>query len=161
MHAYAGCTYRNAHAIHTQVAEAQDSRPICDNANLGIGIRPVLENGADRLALFDGDVQGLGPGIQGRVLQADIADGGGVDQRHQLFGMVDKEAVEQVDILALDGRQVKVLIDAGLPGADHLERTLTLLAGVLHDVRDQAGEVLGDALGRSEGQALNSGKSRQ
>ena len=111
--------------------------------------------------MLDGDVESFGPCVDGGILQADVANGRGVDQGHQLLGVVDEQAVEEVDVLALDARQVEVLVDAGLAGADHLERTLALLGGVLHDVGNEASEVLGNALGGSEGQALKESKTHQ
>lgn len=100
--------------------------------------------------MFDRDVQRFWPSVEGRVLEANVANGGSVDQWHHLLGMIHQEAVEEVDVLALDGRQVEIPVNVGLTGADHLERTLNLLLGVLHDVRNQSGQVLGHTLFRSE-----------
>jgi hypothetical protein len=49
--------------------------------------------------------------------------------------MVNEKAVEEIDVLVLDYRQVEVLVDVGLSSTDHLQCPLALLFKVLHDVR--------------------------
>lgn len=95
-------TYRDTNTVDTQVTKTQDTRAISDDANLGVGVGPVAEHGADGLALLDGDVQSLGAGVEGRVLQADIANGGGVDQGHEVADVVHEQAVEEVKVLGLE-----------------------------------------------------------
>ena len=145
-------TYRNPHTVDAEVPQAENAGPVCHHADLGVGVRPVTQNRPHALPLLNRDVQGLGPGVEHRVLQAHVANGGRVDQGHQLLGIVDEQAVEEVDVLALERRQVQILVDVGLAGADHLEGALALRPRVFHDVRDQARQVLGDALlgGESE-----------
>ncbi len=89
-----GSTYGNAHAVDAKIAQAEDAGPVGDDADLGVGVGPVAEDGAYALALLDGDVQGLGAGVERRVLEAHVADGGRVHQGHELLGVVDQQAVE-------------------------------------------------------------------
>lgn len=102
--------------------------------------------------MLDGDVQSLRASVQGGILQADITDGGGVDQRHQLANVVHEEAVEKVGALVLEVGQVQVLVDVGLSGVDHLHGTLALSLKRLHGMRQEASEISGDTLLGSEGQ---------
>lgn len=174
-----GITNRDADTVHAEITKTQDSGTVRDDADLGVGIRPVLEHCADGLALLDADVQGFGAGVEGGVLEADIANGGwslcksdmwngldgvvgiggrgltGVDEGHELADVVDEEAVEQVDVLVLEGGEVEVLVDIGLAGVDHLHRPLALHLQALHSVRDEASEVPVDAVLGGEGEACD------
>ena len=85
-------------------------------------------------------------------MEADIADGGSVDERHELTHVVHEEAVEEVDVLILDGREVEVLVDGGGSGVDHLHRTRALGLEALHGMGKETGEVLGDSLFGGEGE---------
>lgn len=151
-------TYRNANAIDAQIAQAQDARPICHDADLGIWIWPVLEDRLYRLALLDGDVERLGAGVESRILKTHVTNGGSVHQRHELLRIVDEQAVKEVGVLVLERRQIEIAVNVGLASPDHLERTLALLARVLHDVWDKTGEVLGDALLWGKREALTEGR---
>lgn len=139
-------TYRNANTVNTKVSQTKNAGTVSDDANLGLGVGPIPQDCPDRLPLLDRNVQSFGPSVEGRVLEADVADGGSVNQWHHLLGMIHKNAVEEVDVMTLDGRQVEIPVNVGLTGADHLERTLNLLLRVLHDVGNQTGQVLGDTL---------------
>lgn len=114
---------------------------------------PVSEHGPDGLALLDGDVQSLGAGVDARVLEADITNGGSVDEGHEVADVVDEEAVEEVGVGLLDGGEVEVLVDGGLAGLNHLHGSGALGLEALHGVREEAGEVLGGTLLGSEGKA--------
>lgn len=146
-------TYRNANTVHAEVTETKNARAVGDDADLGVLAGPVAQHGADGLALLDGDVESLRAGVEGRVLQADVANGGRVDQGHELADVVDEEAVEEIDVVVLDGGQVQVPVDVGLTGANHLHGPCALRLEALHDVRKKTGEVLCDALFRGEGEA--------
>jgi hypothetical protein len=150
-------TYRNADTIHAEVAQTENAGTVSDDADLGIRVGPIPENRPNGPPLLNRNVQSLRARVQRRVLEADVADGGGVHQGHQLLGIVDEQAVEQVDVLCLEVRQVQVLVDVCLARADHLQGALALTIGVLHDMGDEARQVLGDALLGSEGQALRRG----
>ena len=139
-------TYRNPHTVDAEIPQPQNAGPVSDDADLGIGVRPVAQDRPYALSLLNRDVQGLGPRVEHRVLQAHVANGGRVDQGHQLLGVVDEQAVEEVDVLALERRQVQVPVDVGLAGADHGEGALALRPDVLHDMGDEASQVLGDTL---------------
>lgn len=52
--------------------------------------------------MLDGDVEGLRAGVEGRVLKADIANGRGVDKRHEVLDIVNQEAEEKVDVLVFE-----------------------------------------------------------
>ena len=145
-------TYRNPHTVDAEIAKTEDAGPVRHDADFRAGVGPVAKNGPHALSLLNRDVERLWPGVQHRVLQADVANGGRVHQGHELPGIVDEKPVEEVDVLALERRQVQILVDVGLAGADHLEGALALRPRVFHDVRDQARQVLGDALlgGESE-----------
>lgn len=146
-------TYRDTDAIYAEITETENTGAIGDDANLGVGAGPVTEHGLDGAALLDGNVQGLGAGIQGRVLEADVADGGGIYEGHEVADVVHEEAVEEVDVLGLEIRQVEVLVNVGLAGLDHLHGADALGLEALHGVREQTGEVLGDTLFGGEGEA--------
>lgn len=118
---------------------------------------PIPQNSADALALLDGDVQSLWAGVEGGVLEADVSNGRGIDQGHQLAGVVHEQAVEEIHVLMLDGREVEVLVNVCLTSPDHLHGALALRVEVLHDVRQQTREVLGDTLLRSEGKTYMEG----
>lgn len=44
-------------------------------------------------------------------MEADIANGWCVDQWHELLNIVDEDAVEEVDIIRLEGGEVEVFVD--------------------------------------------------
>jgi hypothetical protein len=52
--------------------------------------------------LLDGNVQSLWSRVERRVLLANITDGGGIDERHEIADVVHKKAVEQVNVLILE-----------------------------------------------------------
>jgi hypothetical protein len=101
--------------------------------------------------LVDGNVESFGSGVQGRVLETDVPNSGGVDERHQLTDIVDEETVEDIQIVGLQGREVEVLVDIGGSAVDHAQGSLALGVHGLLGVGDEAGEVLGDTVIGSEG----------
>ena len=113
---------------------------------------PVSEHGPDGLALLDRDIQGLGASVDARVLEADITNGGSVDEGHEVADVVDEEAVEEVGVGLLDGGEVEVLVDGSLAGVDHLHGSGALGLEALHGVGEETSEVLGGALLGSEGE---------
>lgn len=125
----------NADSVESKVTETQNTRAVCHNADFGVGVGPVLQNGPDGLSLLDGNVQGLWASVQGRILQTDVTNGGCVDQGHQLLCVVHEKAVKQVDILVLHRGQVEVSVDIGLARADHSQSTLALCLQAFHGVR--------------------------
>ena len=137
-----GAAYRDADAVNAKVAKAEDAGPVSHHADGGVGVRPIPEDGAHGLALLDGDVEGLWAGVEGGVLEADVANGGSVDERHELLDIVDEDAVEEIDVVRLEGREVEVLVNWRLARVDHLHGAEDLCVHVLHDVRDETGEVL-------------------
>lgn len=139
-------TYRNSNTIHAQVTETQDTGSVSDDANFGISAGPVLQHGADRLSLLDRDIQSFGSGVNVRVLQADISNGGSVHKRHEVADVVHQKTVEQVGILGLDGGQVHVLVDVGLARIDHLHGSGALSLQAFHGMGEETGEVLGNTL---------------
>lgn len=139
-------TYRDTDTVHTKITETENTRAISDDTDLGVGARPVTQHGADRLALLDGDVEGLGAGVEGRVLEADIANGRRIDKWHNFADIVHDETVEEVDVLFLQRGQVEVLVDGGRARLEHLHGTGALGLEALHGVGEEPGEVLGDAL---------------
>lgn len=145
-------TYRDTNTVDAQVTETENAGAVGDDADLGVRAGPIPQHGADGLALLDGNVEGLGAGVDGGVLEADIANGRGIDEGHELADIVHDEAVEEVGVLVLKRGQVKVLVDGGLAGLDHLHGTGALGLEALHGVRDEAGEVLGDTLVGGEGE---------
>ena len=64
--------------------------------------------------------------------------------------MIDEETIEKIDIIRLQGREVKVFVDIGSPAVDHSQGTLTLCIHALENMRYEASEVLGDAFVRIE-----------
>ena len=146
-------TYRNPDTVDAKIAEAQDARPVGDDADLRVGVGPVAQQGADGLALLDGDVEGLRARVERRVLQADVADGGRVDQGHELGHVVHEQAVEEVGVLLLERAQVQVLVDGRRPRVDHLHGPVALRLDRLDNVRDQTRQVLAEALLGREGEA--------
>jgi hypothetical protein len=64
--------------------------------------------------------------------------------------MVDEEPVEEIDIIGLQGREVQVFVDIGSSAVDHSQSSLALGVHALENVRDEAGEVLRDAVVRPE-----------
>ena len=55
--------YRDTNTIDTKIAETQNSRSVCDDANRGIRIGPVPQDCSNRLALLDGNVESFGSRI--------------------------------------------------------------------------------------------------
>lgn len=84
-------------------------------------------------------------------MKTDIANGRCVDKWHELFDVVDENTVEKVDVIRLEGREVEVLVDWCRSSIYHLHGTSDLGGHRLHDVWDETGEVLGDAVFWSKG----------
>lgn len=118
-------------------------------------MRPIPQNRLDALALLDADIERLRLSIQCRILEADIADGRCVDQWHELLNIVDEHAVEEVDVVGFEGREVEVLVDGGGAGIYHLHCARDLRGHGFHDVGNEAGEVLGDAVFWGEGSSCD------
>lgn len=97
-----GWAYRDTNAIYAEVTKTENAGAVSDDANLGVGAGPVTEHGLDGAALLDGNVQGLGARIEGGVLEADVANGGGIYERHELTDVVHEKAVEKVNVLGLE-----------------------------------------------------------
>lgn len=116
-------------------------------------MRPISQDCADALALLDRDIQCLWLSVEGGVLEADIANGWCVDQWHELLHVVDEHAVEEVDVVGFEGREVQVLVDSGAAGIYHLHGAGDLCGHGLHDVWDETSEVLADAIFWGEGSA--------
>lgn len=147
-------TYRNTDTIYTEITETEDARSVSDDTDFGVGTGPVAQHGANRATLLDGDVQSLRAGVEGGVLEADITDGGSIYERHEVADVVHEKAVKEVNVLALDARQVQVLVNVCLARVNHSHGAERLSLQGLHGMRDEAGEVLGDAFLGSEGEAL-------
>jgi hypothetical protein len=147
-------TYRDTDTVDAEITETEDTRTISDDANLGVLARPVSEHSANGLSLLDGDVQSLGASVDARVLQADITNCGSVNEGHELSDVVDEETVEEVGVLVLEGGQVKVLVDGGLAGLDHLHGSGALSVEALNGVGDEASEVLVGTLLGCESETL-------
>ena len=148
-------TYWNANTIDTKVTQSKNSRAISNNTNTRIRMRPIPQNRLNALALLNANIQCLRLSIQRRILKTDIANGRCVDQWHELLDVVDEHAVEEVDVIGFEGREVQVLVDSGAAGVYHLHGARDLRGHGFHDVGDQAGEVLGDAVFWCEGGSCN------
>lgn len=133
-HGAHGGTHGNADSVDAKISETENARPVRDDADLGLGVRPIAQHGANRLPLLNRNVQRLGLRVQRGILQTDIADGGGVNKRHELTDIVDQEAIEEIDVLVLQRRQIQVLVDVGLTCIDHLHRPRALRLEALHGV---------------------------
>lgn len=94
--------YGDADAVYAEITETEDTRAVGNDANLGVSAGPVTKHSLDGAALLDGNVQGLGASIQGGILQADVANGGCIYERHELTDVVHEEAVEEIDVLGLE-----------------------------------------------------------
>ena len=129
-----GDTHGDADAVDAKIAETEDAGAVGHDADLRVRVGPVAQHGADGLALLDRDEQGLGPRVERGVLETDVANCGGVDERHELTDIIDQEAVEQVDVLVLQGRKVQILVDIGLTRIDHPHRPRALSLQTLHGV---------------------------
>ena len=114
-------------------------------------MRPIPQNRLDALALLYANIQCLGLSVQRRILKTDIANGRRVDQWHELLHVVNEHAVEEVYVVGFEGREVQVFVDRSAAGIYHLHGAGDLCGHGFHDVRDQAGEVLGDAIFWGEG----------
>lgn len=143
-------SYRDTDTVDAEVTKTQDARAVRHYANLRVRVRPVAKHGADRFALLDRDVEGLGARVQGRVLQADVANRGRVHKRHEFPHVINEDAVKEVDVLVLEVRQIQVLVDIGRTAVDHLHGPSALRFEALHDVGNETGEVLGHSLFGSE-----------
>jgi len=95
-------TYRDADTVDAKIAQAKNAGTVRDNTNLRRRVGPVPEHGPNGLPLLDGDIESLRAGVYRRILQADVANGRSVDERHQLPGVVDEQAVEEVDTVVLE-----------------------------------------------------------
>lgn len=95
-------TYRDTNTVDAQVTETQNSRTVSDDTDLGSLAGPIPEHCADGFALLDGDVEGFGAGVDARVLQADVTNGGSVDEGHEIADVVYEETVEEVGVLGLE-----------------------------------------------------------
>jgi hypothetical protein len=76
--------------------------------------------------LLDRDVQSLRSGVQRRVLQANVSNRRRIYERHHLRDVIDQEAVEEVDVLGLEGGEVEVLVDVGASTVDHAQSSHAL-----------------------------------
>lgn len=146
-------TYRDADTVYAKVTKAENSRTVSHDTDIRGWIRPVAQHGPDGFPLLNGNVEGFRAGVQSRVLETHVANGWGVDQRHHLLGIVDEEAVEEIDVLVLDGGEVQIPVDVGLTRPHHLQSPVTLLVEILHNVWYQASEILGHTLLRAKGQS--------
>lgn len=135
-------TYRDTNTVYTQITQSQDSRSVRHHTDARLWVGPIPQNGRYALPLFYRDVQRLGSGVQSRVLQAHISNGRRVYQRHQRGYIINQQTVEEVGIRGFEGRQVHVFVDIRSSGVDHPHGSHTLRFQALHDMRDQARQVL-------------------
>lgn len=103
---------------------------------------PVAEDGSYRLSLLDGDVESFWLGVEGGILKADVANGWGVDEWHELLNVVDEDAVEEVRIRGLEIREIEILVDICAASIYHLHGASNLCLHRLQCVWDESGEVL-------------------
>ncbi len=114
---------------------------------------PIPQDSPDGLSLLDGDIECLWLGVKGRVLEADVANSWRVNEWHKLLNVVDQDAVEEINIRLLEGGEVEVFVDWSRAGVDHLHRTSDLSRHRLHDMWNEAGEVLVYTIFWGEGSA--------
>ena len=132
---------RDAHAVDAQVAEAEDALPVGDHDEANVLLRPVAEDLLDPAPALDGEVEAAGPAEDVAELLAGLADGGGVDQRHEVGGVRHQRLVVERLVVVLQRGQVDVPVEVG---------------GLMTELEEDAAELvlLGiDAFGDQAGQA--------
>lgn len=117
---FAGHAYWNANTIHSKIAESENSRAISYDADAWIWMWPVSEDSSYRLSLLDGDVKSFWLGVEGGILEADIANGWCVDEWHELLNVVDEDTIKEIRIRRLEIREIEVLVDVGAASIYHL-----------------------------------------
>lgn len=75
---------RYTHTVDTQVAKTKDTGAVGDDGDLDI-VRPVLNDGVQVAAVFVGEVQAFGLGVEFGPALAGFADGWGVDEWSELL----------------------------------------------------------------------------
>lgn len=71
-----------------------------------------------------------------------VTNRGCVDEWHELLNIVDEHSVEKVDIAGLEGGEIEILVDWRRSCVNHFHGTLDLRIHILHDMWNEAGEVL-------------------
>jgi len=108
---------RDAHAVRTEITEAEDTLAIGHHDHADIVRRPVGEHLADTAAIFGRNVQPATAPEDAPELLARLPHRRGVEHRHQLFQMIDDEAVEQRHVAIMQRDEIRVLLDRSRLGA--------------------------------------------
>ncbi len=145
---------RNAHAVRAEVAEPEDALAIGHHDHPDVLVRPVAEQLAHPAPVVARDEHPTRPAEDVTVLLAGAADGRGVDQRHQLFEMIDHHAVEQRLVPVLQTHQIAILLERTCLLADVLHHAAHLVALGLESRRQKAAQTEGVTFGGVESGSL-------
>ena len=131
---------RDGHATGTLVAQAQDPLVVRDHDQADLVPRGVAQDLRHAAHVVRGDPDAARPAVEVAELLACPAHGGRVDDRQQLFEVVQQDPVEQGLVPVLEGRQADVLLEVVLLVADMLKLQGNLLLDLHHSGRQQAAE---------------------
>ena len=101
----------DAHAVGAEVAQAEDALPVGHDDDADVLLAPVVEDLRDPALVVGRDEEALRLARDVRELFARFAHGRRVDQRQNLFDVVDHGAVEEMLVALLQGRQRHVPVD--------------------------------------------------
>ena len=110
--------YRNTHAVHAQVAQAQDALTIGhhDDAHLTVG--PVVQNFPDAATVLGSDKKPPGAAEDVSVFLTGFAHRGRIDDGHHLLDVFQDQACKKGFVAILQGHQKDIFFKVRLLAAD-------------------------------------------
>ena len=144
----------NAHAANAQIAQAEDALAIGHANDAHIDLRPIAQNVGHSTAMFEREVQPLGPPHDVAKLLTRLSNRRCVNNRHVARRIRAQQLIEEplVSILQLGKKNVALEV-IGAHRQLHA-RTLLLRCTVIDRVGEQPGESKQFALGLRERRAL-------
>eukprot|EP00053_Salpingoeca_punica_P013599 m.122988 g.122988 ORF g.122988 m.122988 type:complete len:443 (-) comp16239_c1_seq1:1187-2515(-) len=100
---------RNGHALHAEIAQAENARAVCDDDDVDLGPRPVPDKGMHVAEVAGGKVHAARAAEEHVGVDACIADRRRVDDGRHLGNLVCDEAVEEGLVAILQGDHEEVL----------------------------------------------------
>jgi len=146
--------YRDAHAVGSEVAQAEDAFTVGNHDDADIIKRPVAQQFCYPPLILGGDVNAAGTAEDMAELETGLADRGGVDNGHQLLDIVEQYSIKQGFVAVLKGNQIDITLDIGGLLAQILQHPLHLFIHGQNPGGQQAGEAEGLPFFQGEGRTL-------
>eukprot|EP00960_Hanusia_phi_P068548 766873-Hanusia_phi.AAC.3 len=142
---------RDSHPIRSQISQAQNPLAVCDDSDVNLALRPVVEDAVDVALVLDREVHAAGALEDVAIPHAGQSHHRRVDDGHQLLQVVDYDTVEESLVGVKQRHEEEVLVQGLADVVELFHNSLLLQPQRLHSWRQQPSQMKPIPLVRAEG----------